>query len=539
MEEELSECIGHEPCPNCGSRDNLGRYTDGHGYCFGCAYYEHPKGDTNLGNITSTNNTNNNSGLLVGDLRELKKRKISEDTCRKFGYHIGEFNGQAVHIAPFKNKEGTVAQHIRFPNKDFVWTGAKKNVTQLFGQHLFKDGGKMVTVCEGEIDAMSVSQMWDNKWPVVSISSGAQGAKKDFAKSLEWLEKFETVVICFDMDEPGQKSAQTCSLMLTPGKAKIAHLPLKDANEMLVNGRSKECIDAIWNAKTYRPDGIVTLADVKDRALLPIETGLSWWSDKLTDLTYGRRHGEVYAFGAGTGVGKTDFFTQQVQHDITVLDEKVAIFFLEQSPAETAKRICGKSAGKRFHIPDAGWTTEELAEEFDRMEATKKLYMYDHFGCADWDIIQSRMRFLNKSEGVRMFYLDHLTALATEREELETIMAEIGSLVKELDIIIHLISHLATPDGKPHEEGGRVMVRHFKGSRAIGFWCHFMFGLERDQQEEDLVKRQQTTFRVLKDRFSGQATGQTYLLGYDAVTGRLFETELIEDCPFDKGDDDY
>ena len=32
--------IKHEPCPSCGSRDNLGRYSDGAGYCFGCGYVE-------------------------------------------------------------------------------------------------------------------------------------------------------------------------------------------------------------------------------------------------------------------------------------------------------------------------------------------------------------------------------------------------------------------------------------------------------------------------------------------------------------------
>jgi twinkle protein len=30
-----SHFIGHEPCPKCLSKDNLARYSDGHGYCFG------------------------------------------------------------------------------------------------------------------------------------------------------------------------------------------------------------------------------------------------------------------------------------------------------------------------------------------------------------------------------------------------------------------------------------------------------------------------------------------------------------------------
>ena len=68
--------------------------------------------------------------------------------------------------------------------------------------------------------------------------------------------------------------------------------------------------------------------------------------------------------------------------------------------------------------------------------------------------------------GVKHVYLDHLTALADpnrERESLEIITKELALLAQELEIIIHVISHLATPDGKPHEEGGRVMLRHFKG----------------------------------------------------------------------------
>ena len=101
-----------------------------------------------------------------------------------------------------------------------------------------------------------------------------------------------------------------------------------------------------------------------------------------------------------------------------------------------------------------------------------------------------------------------------------------GSLVKELDIMLIMISHLATPEGKPHEEGGRVMIRHFKGSRAIGFWCHYMFGLERDQQHENVDMRSISTFRVLKDRYTGNATGQVIYLGYDRDSGQLFETEL-------------
>lgn len=36
--------VGHEPCPKCGSKDNLARYESGSGYCFGCGEYFHRLG---------------------------------------------------------------------------------------------------------------------------------------------------------------------------------------------------------------------------------------------------------------------------------------------------------------------------------------------------------------------------------------------------------------------------------------------------------------------------------------------------------------
>jgi len=37
---ETNYFVRHDPCPSCGSRNNLGRYSDGHGHCYGCGYRE-------------------------------------------------------------------------------------------------------------------------------------------------------------------------------------------------------------------------------------------------------------------------------------------------------------------------------------------------------------------------------------------------------------------------------------------------------------------------------------------------------------------
>ena len=35
---EDNKYVRKEPCPECGSKDNLAVYSDGHAFCFGCSY---------------------------------------------------------------------------------------------------------------------------------------------------------------------------------------------------------------------------------------------------------------------------------------------------------------------------------------------------------------------------------------------------------------------------------------------------------------------------------------------------------------------
>lgn len=537
MEEETSVLIGKEPCPSCGSDDNLARYSDGHAFCFGagCGHLE-PATEGENSRPAERKPSMSKDIISGGKYRALKSRRISESTCRKFDYKIGKTKSGLAHIAAYRDQEGNItAQHLRLEDKEFPWVGKKKNL-QLFGQHTARDGATKVIITEGEIDAMSVAEVLDskrNRFAVVSIASGASGAKKDIATNLPWLEKAEEVILMFDNDEPGQIATAECVRLFRPGKVKIAKLPLKDASDMLQNGRGHEIIDAIFEAKAWRPEGVVRLEDVMDKVMTDPSVGLPWFHPGLDKAVLGRRLGELDALGAGTGVGKTDLLTQQIEFDIYSLGEKVGLFFLEQQPAETVRRIVGKHAGKKFHIPaneENPWEREELEAAVKALDATDALYMYDHFGSADYDLIEQTVRHLYHSEGVKLFYIDHLTALAAaaddERKALEQIMAALGGLVKELDIWVCIISHLATPEGKPHEEGGRVMIRHFKGSRAIGFWCHHMYGIERNQQAEfDDDDYGITKFRVLKDRVTGQATGKVFELGYDHETGRLTDAD--------------
>jgi twinkle protein len=399
-----------------------------------------------------------------------------------------------------------------------------------YGQHLWS-GGKSVVITEGEIDCLSVAQSFDCRWAVVSLPNGAQSAARVVKAQYEWLDTFEKIVLCFDQDTDGRKAAADVCQVLPPGKAYVMTLPLKDANEVLLEQGPAAITQCFWNASPWRPDGIRKLSDLREQAKAPITIGLPWAFQSLTRGTFGRREGELYAFGAGTGVGKTDIFTQQIEYDVSTLKLPVGVFFLEQDNVETIRRLAGKLMSKPFHIPDTGlWEQGDYEAAVDLLADTDLVYLYDHFGQTHWDTIKSRIRYLAVNHGVKLIYLDHLTALAdpsNERGSLEKIMAEMAGLTKELGLICHVISHLSTPGhGKPHEAGGKVELMHFKGARAIGFWPSYAFGLERDKTHEDRELRNVTTVRCLKDRYTGQYDGEVFHIKYDPQTTRLTETAI-------------
>lgn len=526
MTEDDSEFIEKGPCETCGSSDACALYSDGHRHCFSC-------GKTYPGDGEGGSHTHNKKARMAkdliqgGDFKALAARKITEETCRKFGYRVATTSkGETVQVAPYYSPDGgIIGQKCRPKDKSGMFVAGSLKEALLFGQQLWSAGGRKLVITEGEIDAMSVSQVQGNKWPVVSVKNGAQGAKKCLQQQIEWVSSFEEVILMFDMDKPGQDAARECAPLFKPGQCKVATLPRKDPSECLQAGETQAIISAIFNAQPYRPDGLIRIRDVAAKAKEPPVPGIPWAWETMTKWTYGRRYGETYGFGAGTGIGKTDLFTQQIEYDINTLQVTVGLFYLEQNPVETVWRLAGKFKGKAFHVDDGTWTLEERAAAIDELEANDRVHMYQSFGHCEWDTIAGHIRFL-ANEGVKHFYIDHLTALAdpsNERESLEIIMEEMASLGNELGLMIHYVSHLSTPEGKSHEEGGRVLSKHFKGARAIQFWSHYMFGLERNKLADDPEERSIATLRCIKDRMTGRADGETLLLKYDRGTCRLNE----------------
>ena len=238
----------HQPCPTCGSSDALSYYTDGT-YCYSC---ETITKDVNMEIPQDKPKIVKNDALSKGNTQELTKRKITKETCLKYSVTVED----GKHIYPYYNTWNEhVANKIRAKDKAFSVEG-RISGAGLFGQQLFKKGGKYITICEGEIDALSAHQMFDSKWPCVSVRTGAAGASKDVSDNYEYLMSFDNIVICFDNDKVGGDNAKKVAEILSP-KAKIMKMRYDDASAYLMENKATEFSADWWNADTHTPAGIV------------------------------------------------------------------------------------------------------------------------------------------------------------------------------------------------------------------------------------------------------------------------------------------
>lgn len=530
-----SNLLYHEPCDECGSSDAKAVYDDGHAFCFSCEHFYPPSeglGETKKEHESMPKDV---SLILNGDISPIQSRGITATTCMKFGYMVAKHKGKHVQVAPYYNDKGEIiAQKVRGRDKEFYTLGNAKKMS-LWGKQVCPPKGRRIVITEGEIDALSVSQAFKNKWEVVSLPTGASSAVGVLKRELEWLNGYEDIVLFFDNDRQGRKAAEEAAKVLPVGKVRLAFAPegFKDPNDMLKVGKVQEICRCVWDAKEYRPDGIVGGDEVWGQVSQYLKTvSYKYEWEGLNKLLWGYRNYEIVTICAGTGIGKTQF-TKEITKQLIDAGNKVGVIALEESVAKTAMDFLSLYENKRIHLLDGETDPKELQKSYNKHLKDKAIF-YDHFGSLDGDNLINKIRYMVVSEGCKYIILDHLSIAISgleaeegERKLIDVLMTTLRKLTEELHFGLFLISHLSKPKGggKGFEVGQQIGLNDLRGSASIGQLSDVVIGLERDQQDEKHAHL--TTVRVLKCRFTG-STGIAMRLDFNPTTGRMVEVNNIE-----------
>lgn len=532
-----SRFVKHLPCDQCGSTNANSLYDDGHTYCFVCDLHtredQHEERSVMEASFAPARvikmvKTMEQRGLV----KSIPDRGITAATCEKYGVTTDGSD----HYYPFHDKDGVkvAAKKRNVPTKAFSICGDFATAT-LFGQSLFHAGGKALTICEGELDALAAFQMQGSLYASVSVRNGAQAALKDCKAQFEWIDSFDSVVICFDADEPGKKAAKEVA-ELFGNKAKIVQHKSghKDACDYLKAGAVKDFINEWWKATPFVPDGIVNAADMWEEIskVEPVAEAMYPW-EGLNKLLYGLRPAELITVTAGSGLGKSQFLREILYHVLKTTDWKVGGLFLEESTRKTARSIMSLHANKQLHLPDTPTTDKELKDAFDNTLGSGRVYLFDHFGSSDVDNIANRIRYMAKACDCRVIFLDHISIvvsgndLGDERKVIDNMMTKLRTLVQELDITLICVSHLRRPQGNQgHEDGGNVSLSQLRGSGAIAQLSDAVITLERNSMADNESERHLTRVAVAKNRYNGE-TGPACKLQYNGRTGRMVEVQEV------------
>ena len=537
----------NQKCPTCG-KNHLSLNADGSSKCFHATcgtFHAAQNTESNVSNITQTPVERKVKPMQVtnseGSYAALTDRRISEETATKYGVKVvhGADGKPIEHHYPYYNGNELAATKTRkVETKGFFLKGSFEE-TGLFGEQLFNKGGKYITITEGECDAMATYELMGSKWAAVSIKRGADGAERDVKDSLEFLESFDNIIICFDKDKSGKLAAKKIARLFQPSKAKIMTLPngFKDANDMLVANKHKDFMESWWSAKTYTPSGVINVSEEKHKFFnRPKMDSIPYPWEGLNKKLYGLRQGELVTLTGGTGLGKSSVTREVEHHLIKNTKDNVGVIALEEDWRRTIDGILSIEANARLYIDQERekFSEEELDKFFDLLydgDNKNRVWVHAHFGTNDIDEIFTKLRFMIIACECKWVVVDHLHMLVSavsegdERRAIDNIMTRLRSIVEETGAGVILVSHLRRTSGdKGHENGIEVSLSHLRGSQSIAQLSDCVIALERNQQSDDINESNTTRVRVLKSRYTGDVGMATNLL-YDRETGRLSEFE--------------
>lgn len=461
-----------------------------------------------------------------GVYADIKSRNISKKTCEYYGYQVNYED--KCHIANYYDAAGNVVmQQLRTQDKQFPIIGDRNANSTLWGSNLFTPSDSVfITITEGQLDALSVSQSFSCKYPVVSLPNGVSAAPEVILKNKKYLDGFKYVVLAFDNDAPGVKATEECMKILEPGKVRVARWTgAKDANELLQQNKEAEIRNTIYNAVEYIPDPIMTGDNLLD-SLNHYQSKTLEWPFKNAKEIQAIRIPAVYSVAARAGVGKTEFVGEIIR-SVIGNGGKIGIISLEQTMQQVLLKQTDALLGTKLSDVRNREFTEEERESCKMVAENLVIYNHIQYGC-DLATIVDNIPYMVKSLGCQLVIFDNITyslggTKGDERRSIDIAMTKLKDSTVKYDYTIFNICHIKreNPFTEYSDETFPVSADDIRGSQGIDLFSDYIIGLHRDKENPNQTLRNTLKACILKDRFSGDDVGRQFTMKYDPKLKRL------------------
>lgn len=398
-------------------------------------------------------------------------------------------------------------------------------------------------ICEGEPDCLSAIEAGFKN--AVSVPLGSSNLHW-IDENLEWLDQFESIIICADNDDAGVKMQKECVPRLGSWRTKVVDIPAipigntgrvtKDLNEILYVCGKDKVLELILDAKDSPVPSVADLSDVEPTEYEDVDgvtTGLKAIDDKLMRLFFGT----LTIVSGQPGSGKSSLLTQLACNS---LDNDISTWlFSGELPNGVEKSWFNYIFAGPRNITDAisrrgnpykKISTTTLAEINKTYKGRWHIYRDDYDNTLD-KLIASMTDTVRKY-GARCLILDNFMCIDTEtsEEELRSQTDTIKKLIefaKKYQVAVILVCHPRKMDA-----GTNVGIYDIAGTSNIVNLAHRTIGLRRvtDAERENAAKysekrRQLLKYDVIvtivKDRMFGRQNIDVGLY-YDPASRRFF-----------------
>jgi len=523
--------IGGQPCPSpdCGSSDAYSwNDTKEVGHCFSCDI------GTWLfnGDLWASNSKSSKGYKLT-----TSNVQLIDDTFDTPAVEIAQAAGSFVSMRgiaastmeKFDVRTDGNKQYYKYPSggtktryiEDKTFSTPKGFKTdELFGMNLFSVGSsKIVTVTEGELDALSAWQMlsagssYNN--PVVSLPS-ANPSGKLWDKVKPWLESFEKIILSADNDKVGQELAERMSLMFPSRVFVMDHGNFKDANDFLQAGKAKDFKSAWWAAKKYRPDDVLIDADdyLKLYDESPdfeyFETGVPELDEKMLGIC----KGYFTVIQAPTGVGKTEVMRYLEYQCLTTSNYKFAYMHLEESKIRSVLGLVSYQLNDNLTLKkfiDEKGREGEVRDSIVSLTESERMLQFSYKPEDGYETLLDKIKYLVAAYDVDYVFFEPIQDLVTGTDkegQLADLSSRLGTMASDIGVGIITIAH--------QNKDGDTMYASMIGKKAA-----FEIILTRDQKAEDLTERNRTYIKVGRKNRVGLGNGPAGSFYFDHASYKL------------------